>query len=294
MGNKSWNSVVYSSYAASIGGQSLKQTFKETTLKPAYNPVQITIREAVDSEANPESTPLIIGSDVTGSMGHLAHEILKGGLGVIMGSIYEKRPITNPAILCLAIGDMEVDQAPIQATQFESGAEEMTGQLQELFIEGGGGGNAGESYPAAWFFALHKTKCDAIDKRGKKGYIFTIGDEAPLPILRKGDLMRFFGVGAQVDLSAKEVLEEVEKNWNVFHLIVKPVSHQKVEDKWKELLGERAILIHDHTKMAETIVSVIQMNEGAEDHELVDQTVLDKYKPKHRFIVKKKAPVASV
>jgi hypothetical protein len=37
-----------------------------------------------------------------------------------------------------------------------------------------------------------------------------------------------------------------------------------VQRNWRNLLGERALLMSDHTKMAEIIVSTIAINEGAQ------------------------------
>ena len=45
-----------------------------------------------------------------------------------------------------------------------------------------------ESYELALYFAAYKTSCDAWEKRQKKGYLFTLGDE------------RFYGSASVVSL----------------------------------------------------------------------------------------------
>ncbi|HAO33838.1 MAG TPA: hypothetical protein DCQ84_12920, partial [Candidatus Competibacteraceae bacterium] len=52
-------------------------------------------------------------------------------------------------------------------------------QLRRLWLEKGGGGNACESYTLPWYFAATHTAIDCFEKRGKKGYLFTVGDEEP-------------------------------------------------------------------------------------------------------------------
>jgi hypothetical protein len=51
----------------------------------------------------------------------------------------------------------------------------------------------------------------------------------------------------------------------VFHLLVEESysCDASVKKNWQDLLGERAIPMSDHTKLAELIVSTIQVNEGA-------------------------------
>src|SRR5690606_5631209 len=89
------------------------------------------------------------------------------------------------SVLFLAIGDHETDSAPLQVGQFESGDAELDLWLTRTWLEGKGGANSGESYLLAWYFASKFTKLDSLDKRGQKGFLFTIGDEPGLSILPK-------------------------------------------------------------------------------------------------------------
>jgi hypothetical protein len=106
-------------------------------------------------------------------------------------------------------------------------------------------------------------------KRGKKGYLFTVGDEPPAPVLLAEHVQRLLGGGLQNDLSTRDLLSMVGREWEVFHLMVGEGSYYRsrgadVMAKWRDLLGERAIPLADHTKLSEVIVSVIQANEGVD------------------------------
>jgi hypothetical protein len=169
----------------------------------------------------------------------------------------------------MAIGDVEHDRAPLQVTQFEADIR-IAMDLEKIWLEGGGGGNSYESYTLAWYFAAMHTSIDCFEKRGKKGYIFTVGDEEPTRIIRASAIANFLSGGAQADMSAEELLDMVSKSYHVFHLMVEQGNHMKwgsrnqVIKAWTDLLGQRALLLSDYTKMSEVIVSAIQVNEGAD------------------------------
>jgi hypothetical protein len=276
MGSSRWDAGEWASHSTRTSSMRMDDIYKSKKMEKHLDPSKLMnskgevtgVRESVDSKENPNSTPIILASDVTGSMGMLAELIIKTGLGKIMQEIYDRKPIPDPHILCAAIGDTYYDSAPLQATQFEADMK-LVDQMKDFYIERGGGGNDGESYIGAWYFAAYKTSCDAMTKRGRKGYLFTIGDEAPLDLLPREHIKRFFGDDVQADMRAKELLDVVSQNWNVFHLIVKPVSGQKVKERWTDLLGQNAISVSDHEKLAEVIVSTLQVIEGAKADDVV-------------------------
>lgn len=260
MGSARWNPSDWATHSRATSTQTRQQIFSQSGMHDDLNPLKIAMRESVDSAANPNSTPIILAVDETGSMGMLAEVIIKKGLGTIMEEIYERKPVTDPHIMCMGIGDAFSDRAPLQVTQFEASIV-LADQVKNIYLEGNGGGNGGESYLLAHYFAAFKTKCDAQVKRKRKGYLFTIGDEAPHQKLTRDQVKAFIGDDVEADLSAKDLLGILSPNWEVFHLIVKPAYSEAVT-KWTELLGERAIQVSDHEKLAEVIVSTMQVIEG--------------------------------
>jgi hypothetical protein len=264
VGNARYDDHAWNAYStATTKGRTREQIFTSRDIDKDLDPTQFKLRECVDSPANPETTPIILGADETGSMGVLAETIIRGSLGEIMKALYDSKPVSDPQIACAGIGDAYCDRAPLQVTQFEAAADVLGEQVKKIYLEGGGGGNNGESYPLLWVFADQKTSCDAFRKRGKKGYIFTIGDEQPhTSPLTGAQLRHFVGLDAEQDLGAEDALRAAEKRWHVFHLIVKPVGSQPVLKTWRSLLGERAIEVEDIERLAAGIVTTIQVVEG--------------------------------
>lgn len=271
MGNARWSDTDWQAHAQATGRKSRAEIFTQSLIAHELDPTRIKFRESRDSEANPNSTPIILAVDETGSMGILAETIIKTGLGTIMKAIYERRPVTDPHIMCMALGDAYADIAPLQVTQFEAGVEPLTAQVKKMFLEGNGGGNGGESYALAWLFTAAKTKCDAI-KRGRKGFLFTIGDEAPHRVVTREQAKRFADIPVETDVDAKLLQETLKDDWHIFHLIVEtPATHeQNAVKKWRELLGERAIVISDIEKLPEAIVSLMQLISGTNSEEVVE------------------------
>lgn len=240
-----------------------EQIFSQSAERKAHKDMMsqnVVFREARDSEAHPNSTPIILALDVTGSMGQIPHELIKDGLPTMMSSLIQNG-VPDAALMFCAVGDHECDHYPLQVAQFESGDEELDMWLTRTYLEGGGGGNAGESYPLAWYFAAHHTKTDAWEKRGQKGFLFTIGDEPYLKKIPMNAIRSIMGDTAvgQDTYTAEELLAAAQERYNVFHIFIEHRNYKTISD-WKDLLGQNLIVLNDHTQVAKTIANTIVAN----------------------------------
>lgn len=112
MGDARWDVNAYASYSANSAAKTRDQIFQSAGMVPELDPSKIKFRESVDSANNPQSTPIIIGCDETGSMGATAEIIIKKGLGTIVKSLYDHKPVSDPHICCMGTGDATCDTAP--------------------------------------------------------------------------------------------------------------------------------------------------------------------------------------
>lgn len=273
MGYRSWDASDYASYATTSAAfkaaPSTKHVFKALGMHPDLDPFSIQVRESRNSAANPQSTPLIFALDETGSMGHIAREIAQSGLGTLITETFSRKPVSDPHIMFMGIGDADYDQAPLQASQFETDIT-MIDQLTNIYIEGNGGGNGWESYNGAWHFAQFHTSCDAFEKDNRKGFLFTIGDEPAPPSLTEARLERMYRRGDEIVATNEQLLQMLASKYHIFHLIIEQGSHVRhmgidsVLETWHPLLGERAIRVSDYTKLAEIAVSIMQVTNGAD------------------------------
>jgi hypothetical protein len=137
-----------------------------------------------------------------------------------------------------------------------------------LFLEGGGGGNSHESYILAWYFAQYRTKTDSFAKRGRKGFIFTIGDEEVTPQISADALKVHMGDTNVRTFAAADLFDLASVEWNIYHIIIKEGDHasryfDRVKRSWEEVIGvQRTIALEDHTKAGEVIVSVLELAAG--------------------------------
>lgn len=268
MGNGRWDASAWTRYSAhTISGKSRGAIFTSAAMKDEYDPARIKVRESRDSDDNPQSTPIILAGDVTGSMGMVAEQLMRDGLNTLATEIYERKPVTDPHVMMMAIGDAHYDRAPLQVTQFEADIR-VAKQARELWLEGGGGGNQGESYMLAHLFAAMKVSADAFEKRKRKGYLFTIGDEPVLDVTTRDQVKRFLDISLERDLSAREIMTMAQRNWEVYHIVLAKEGYANarldtVLKSWTPLLPERTIQLNDVNALAEMVVSLIQVNEGA-------------------------------
>lgn len=199
------------------------------------------VRESCDSEEHPKSYPIIIGLDVTGSMGQVPENLIKEAFPEIMKAVMDKG-VEHAQICFVGIGDHYSDDAPIQVGQFETSDELTEKWLKAIYIEGGGGGNNGESYQLAWYFAAYHTKIDSFEKRGIKGTLITIGDEPCHSSVQGSVLKQLFGEG-EGEMLTSQLLKDVQKKWDIYHINVNDYANERYgsDRKWRELVGDRMI-----------------------------------------------------
>lgn len=251
MGGGSWTAksatdfvrASYSAHGAStlddLARLSVNQVYRAYHIDPTLDPKGV-MRECRDSKEHPETFPIILALDVTGSMGNAA-KMCASKLNDIMENLYGK--VKDVEFLMMGIGDLSYDNAPIQATQFESDVR-ILDQTTKIYFEGGGGGNSFESYTAAWYFGLHHTDLDCW-KRGKKGIIITLGDEPLNPYLPGKSLGEVLGTPAQ-DVNTEDLYKEVRKKFDVYHIVIKDsistrYYDEPIRNSWGKTLGQRCL-----------------------------------------------------
>lgn len=239
-----------------------EEIFKQSKISEEMN-IKGKIRECKDSGEHPDSFPIIIALDVTGSMGRIPDNLIRTGLPDIMKKLLESG-VKDPQVCFVAIGDQYTDDAPIQVGQFESSDDLMDKWLKTVWLEGRGGGNGAESYELSWYFAAFHTDCDWIHK-GRKGIIVSIGDDAVHRSISQAEAMKIFGSNQEKSLSVSELLTMVQGKWDVYHISLKDYTcGEEVISQWDELLGSHHILT--------------ESNLGDDIPKLISGAILDSYR----------------
>lgn len=246
-------------------------------LHPTLDPLNVAIRESRDSAIHPAARAVILACDVSGSMGIIADHLIRGhadgtgGLDTVFRDLIDRKVVTDPHVMIMAVDDYEATgKGTIQISQFEADPTTLSEQLKEVWLVHGGGGNNHESYLLPLYFAARHTSIDCLEKRGQKGFLFTIGDEEPHMLLHRHAVKSLIGDSLQADISAADMIEQCSRMYEIFHVIIEEGSHvrtrgiKKVFDPWNELLPQRVIKLSDHTKLGEVIVSAIQVLEGVD------------------------------
>lgn len=273
MGHGSYSSVSRGvrHEAAGTYMKSNAENFKSKAVTREMTTVGLDYRESRDSDDHPKSTAIIVALDVTGSMGSVPEHLVKHGLPHMMDEII-KAGNPDPQVLFMGLGDHECDRSPLQVGQFESSDELLDKWLMDTYLEGGGGGNDGESYMLAWYFAARHTKIDCFEKREEKGFLFTIGDEKNLPSVPGPVLEKLMGKGGQYGtlLNSTHLLEEARKMYNVYHIHIAETYSGKRQDvvaEWKQVMGDNLIVVQSSDHVSGIISSIVSKNGDAEKHE---------------------------
>ena len=270
MGSGMWSTDVYDAaarYRASTGSSAFAYSDGGArTVHEDLDPFGVTVRESRDSDEHPESLALAVLFDVTGSMRSVPRT-LQTKLPDLLGLLMRKGYVEHPQILFGAVGDATCDNAPLQIGQFESD-NRMDDDLGKILLEGGGGGQMTESYELAMYFMARHTAMDCLDKRGRRGYLFLIGDELAYPKVKKREIAKVIGGRPEHDVPLESIVEELKRRFDVYFIIPEGASHSRDDrllDFWRGLLGQNVIRLDDLDAVCETIALTVGLAEDAVD-----------------------------
>ena len=250
----------------------LQDFYSQRSIHKDLNPYKV-VRECCDSEEHPNTIPVIIGLDVTGSMGGACVKTAQN-LNTIITSLYDE--FEDVEFMIMGIGDLSYDHAPIQVSQFESDIR-IAEHLDNVYMEHGGGGNGFESYTAAWYFGLYHTALDCW-KRGKKGIIITMGDEPLNPYLPKEKLNKVLGDHVEADVETKDLYQLAKEKFDIYHIAINDKDDcyrrykDRVDKSFSKVLGED-FKIATLDELPKTIVDCIKDSVGDVITNPVDHSV---------------------
>lgn len=200
-----------------------------TTCKQIIEPKLITQSES----------PLVIACDVTGSMGDWPATIFsKLPYLDLEGQEYLGKTLE---ISFAAVGDAYSDKYPLQVRPFTKGTD-MKKRLEELVIEGNGGGQGMESYDLPAVYYANNVE---MPKAIRPIFIY-IGDEGIYDFVDKGFAKEYANVNLDKRLKTTDAIRELKNKFSVY-LIRKPYDEgygdkmgprdQKIYAQWESVLG---------------------------------------------------------
>lgn len=223
--------------------------------------------ESRDNPEHPNSIPIVMGLDQTGSMGSVPR-VIQTKLKEVFSLLNLRGYVEDPQISIAAYGDTHADpiRTTVQISAFESD-NRIDDNLDNLLLYGGGGGNQGETMTGLWYM-MSKVESDAWEKRMKKGYAFFVADEVALDLT--AEQVKGFCGDAQpsAPLTVKELAANIKETWEVFILLVnnRTAKNQRSEKFYTDLFGiDHVLVLEDPDVIAETIALTIGVNEGTID-----------------------------
>lgn len=227
-------------------------------------------KELIEPSLKTESSsPLVIACDVTGSMGEWP------------ATIFSKLPYLehegkeylgeDMEISFAAIGDAYSDKYPLQVRPFTKGID-LKKRLEELVIEGGGGGQIMESYDlAALYYARNVEMPNAV----KPIFVF-IGDEGLYDFVHEGHAKEYVGEKLKQKLSISAVVKELKNKYSVY-LVRKPYDNsggdslgpndKVIQAQWEELLrADHISILPEAGRVVDVIFGILAKETGKIDY----------------------------
>lgn len=276
MGSGAWSTNVYSAakaYRSRTGksafaySDSMSGTNRaEWRVHDSLDPARANIRESRDSDEHPTSQAISVIFDVTGSMGSIPRT-LQTKLPGLFGLLLRKGYLAHPQIMFGGIGDATCDRVPLQVGQFESD-NRMDDDLGNIFLEGGGGGQRTESYELAMYFMARHTSMDCLEKRGRRGYLFLLGDEMAYGHVKASEVRDVIGDDVTEDIPLTDIVAELRTKFEVYFIVPGGAYHGRdgtITKFWRSLFGQNVIVLDDLAAVCETIALTIGLNEEAID-----------------------------
>ncbi|WP_432988585.1 hypothetical protein [Dactylosporangium sp. CA-233914] len=270
MGSGAWSTDVYDAadrYRRATGTSAF--AYSDSGARTAHStldPKGVAVRESRDSDEHPDSVAIAVFFDVTGSMGSVPR-VLQQKLPQLLGLLLRKGYVKDPQILFGAIGDATCDRVPLQVGQFESD-NRLDENLSRFVLEGGGGGQMTESYELAMYFMARHTSIDCYEKRGKRGYLFIIGDEQAYDLVKPREVEAVVGDRLGEAIALRTIVDEVRRTYDTYYILPAGSSYAgntAILDFWRDLLGQNVIALDDLDAVCETIALTVGLGEDSID-----------------------------
>lgn len=272
MGGGSWNTGAYTSSKstrAASGVPDFAYTVSASKVHENLDPKRINAKpfgklEARDSADHPDSHPIFVAFDVTGSNYERAVDAQKRlpNLMELLGKY-----ITDPQVAIAAnddyvpmINQRGTHAGCVQVSDFESD-NRVDDHIRNIWLTRNGGGNDGESYDLLLYIAAKKVVLDSVEKRGKKGYFFMYADEPIFDHVSKVQVEAVFGDTLEKNIPIEEVIEEARRNFNIF-VIWPEGGYKHAKEQYIRLFGEESVLVSQHPNLiCELIASTVGLYE---------------------------------
>lgn len=265
-GGGSWNSGSYHSSKttrAAAGVDDFTYTKTATSVHSNLDPRRINSKpfgklESRDSTEHPNSNPVFVAFDVTGSNSARAVDAQKR-LPNLMDLL--NKYMSDPQVAVAANDDYKVEgRNAIQISDFESD-NRVDDHIRNIWLVNDGGGNDGESYDLLLYAAARKMVLDSVEKRGKKGYMFMYADEPIFDHVSKSEVKDIYTDDIELDIPIAEIIEEARMNFDIFVIWPKG-GYDHAREQYIKLFGEDHVLELQHPNLiCELIASTIGLYE---------------------------------
>lgn len=270
MGNGRYDDTLYHNQAqdrATRGVSAFEYTESAHAIHPSLEPKRILNKpffklESRDSVEHPNSIPIILSFDVTGSNYQNA-QIAQKNLPQLMNKLLAS--VTDPQIAIWSNDDARSNPTAhnaIQLSDFESD-NRIDESIRNLWLTGNGGGNGGESYDLILYAAARKTVSDAWEKRHKKGYLTLYADEYFFSEVAVDDVRRIFGDPLEKNIPLADIIAEVKEKWNV--KILWPASSGFIASRkqYEQLFGSNCVeILESPEHLCDKVASIVVAGEG--------------------------------
>src|SRR3569833_844959 len=127
-----------------------------------------------------------------------------------------------------------------------------------------------ESYELAMYFMARHTALVCLVKRGRRGYLFLIGDELAYPKVKRREVAKVIGDETGEDIAKAAIVTELKRMYDVYFIIPEG-AYYSADDRlsgfWRAHLGQNVIRLDDLGAGCETIALTVGLDEDAVDLE---------------------------
>ncbi|MCK5607758.1 hypothetical protein KAR91_38100 [Candidatus Pacearchaeota archaeon] len=269
MGGRTYSRATYSSTnitgktrGSGIASKTAAKKMKATEIASKMDPKGRSIKTE-------SKYPILIGLDVTGSNRELA-QLTYDKAPMFHGQIEMHKYLPGMADMSFcAIGDAFTDDSPLQVADFAYGIE-IDKWLEQLYLEGGGGGQQSESYELFAYYALNHIKMP----NAEIPFCFIIADEQPYLNVDADHIKDIIGGSTQSSIPSIEVFTDLLEKFkgNLFILLNNYCGREdspytpKIRQSWIGVLPEENIIkISQEKGIIDVILGVVAMVAATRD-----------------------------